>query len=228
MGSRTARVVVQPAYSAQPSVSRPNPRLEVAIDYLVEQLYDSQDIRELRVADQGCGKLRHLSTLENVFHRIWLIDTEFQLSRRQTLFGTSATSVRDYVARATHGNTLVLLTEKEFEASALNLDIIFCLCVMDVVLPNTRSAIIRAAHRNLRKGGLYVVIIPRNDQSILVRCRPGNRYSDGHVFSHPGNVWTFYRNFQSLDSLLEGLEHRGFVLQADLSIYRQVCLIMRK
>jgi len=85
----------------------------------------------------------------------------------------------------------------------------------------------KAAYRNLRDNGLYVVILPRNDSSIIRRCTESNRYQDGHVFSHHG-VATFYVNFDDQSVLIRLLQRLGFRLLHDLSNYRQVCLIFVK
>jgi hypothetical protein len=95
---------------------------------------------------------------------------------------------------------------------------------LDVVPPGPRTGIVAAASRNLRKGGVYIVIVPRNDQTILVRCAPENKYRDGHIFSK-GSIVTFYRNWRDHSKIAAMLEARQIEVAADLSIYRHVCLI---
>jgi len=216
------------AYSAQPSTAKPNPLLSIAIRYMLENGLVAKNHNELRVADQGCGKLRHLTKILEYFGTIYLIDTEFQLNRSQRLFASDETSIKKYVASLKiSGKKLIVLSNVEFDSYSLNLDIVFNICTFDVEVPKTRKAMASAAYKNLKKRGLYVVIIPRNDQSILVRCTANNRHLDGHIFHHH-SVTTFYKNYRNSKPLLYSLAWQGFVLEADLSVYRQVCLILRK
>lgn len=217
---------ISSAYSAQGSIARPNPFVTTAIAHIADSRLLATDLVEAKVADQGCGKLRHLITLLNHFNEICLVDTDFQLSRTQTLFG-KRTTIRDYFANFNSpGKQLNVLSDLQFDSSNLQLDIIFNICVFDVEVPKVRTAMLSSAHKNLRTGGLLVLIIPRNDQSILKRCSEENRYLDGHIFHHHG-ISTFYKNFDKvkIKTLVRNLKRRGFALQADLSRYRQVCMI---
>jgi hypothetical protein len=223
-----ARIEINSAYSAQPSTAKPNPFVEVAIRHCLENGLLSRDSNKPRIADQGCGKLRHLTILCRYFDTIYLIDKEFQLNLSQRLFDLDGTSIKEYISSLKmSGKKFNVLSSLDFDSSKLNLDIVFNICVFDVEVPKIRKAMIAAAYKNLKEGGLYVVIIPRNDQSILVRCTTKNRYLDGHVFQHRGVV-TFYKNYRNTRSLIYAFAKESFVLEADLSVYRQVCLILRK
>ena len=194
---------------------------------LDERLLDRPPER-VTVADQGCGRLRHLPVLQEHFNTIYLVDTEFQLGRRQTLFGQERSTIREYVdTLSSPDGSLSVLSDTEFACSALGLDLVFNTCVFDVETPAQRSAMALAAHRNLRDQGIYVLIVPRNDHSILRRCHDDNRYLDGHIFHHHG-VSTFYKNFRNTGPLLQLLTDRGFSVKSDLSVHRQICLLLRK
>jgi len=187
--------------------------------------YDSGN---LSAADQGCGRLRHLPIIRRFFDNIYLVDTQFQLGRRQILFGTHDISIPEYISTIKTGKKRVtVMSNQEFALSRLHLDVIFNICVFDVNIPKTRKDLISAAHRNLKRNGVFILIIPRNDQSILVRCTAENKYSDGHVFRHHG-IYTFYRNYRETAQLIRYLSEYGFTLFADLSVYRQICLIFIK
>ena len=221
------KIEIAPAYSAQPSIAKPNPFLSVAIEHMFSNGLVSEDDVNLRVADQGCGKLRHLELLSQHFSTIYLIDLEFQLTRIQRLFGLEI-SVRDYIAKhSIPGKELIALPDSDFGSTKLSLDAVFNICVFDVVVPKTRKALIAAAHRNMKNGGLYVVIVPRNDRSILNRCKQKNEYLDGHIFHHHG-VTTFYKNHSNAKALTQSIAEQGFTLEIDLSRHRQICLILRK
>jgi hypothetical protein len=88
----------------------------------------------------------------------------------------------------------------------------------------TRRAITEAVAHNLANEGVFVVIAPRNDSSIVRRCTKQNAYLDGHVFKHHG-IHTFFHNFKTYDDVLNDCEKVGLFLLADLSRYRQVCLL---
>lgn len=221
------KIKINSAYSALPSIAKPNPFVSIAITHIFNNILVSEDFNRLKIADQGCGKLRHLKILSEYFNTIYFIDVEFQLNRIQKLFGLKI-DIKEYIdSIKIPGKRLFVISELDFESSNLNLDMIFNICVLDVEIPKTRKAMISAAYKNLKKNGLYIVIIPRNDQSILVRCKIKNKYIDGHVFHHHG-VTTFYKNYRNTKQLINILQSQGFSLESDLSVYRQVCLILRK
>lgn len=221
-------IEISSAHSAQGSRARANPFVEQAIQHILDGRLLDKKPECLSVADQGCGKLRHLPLLLEHFNTVYLVDTEFQLGRRQALFGQDNATIRQYVESLhSPAKTLRALTDSEFACSALGLDLVFNICVFDVETPKQRSAMAMAVHRNLRDRGIYILIIPRNDHSILRRCTADNAYLDGHAFHHHG-VHTFYKNFRDAGPLLQLLAHRGFSVESDLSVYRQICLLLRK
>lgn len=222
-----AKIEINSVYSAQPSISKPNPFLSRAINYIFDKRLVTENPESLSVADHGCGKLRHLKVLCEYFNTIYLIDVEFQLNRIQKLFGFQ-TNIKEYISTIKIPRMrVVMLSNLDFDSSDLNLDIVFNLCVFDVEIPKTRKAMTSSAYKNLKNNGLFIVVIPRNDHSILVRCTNKNEYLDGHVFHHHG-IATFYKNYRDTKPLVRRVKRQGFGLEADLSVYRQVCLIFRK
>lgn len=217
-----AMIKISSEYSALPNAKKPNPMLRKAIEYLAGQ----RDFKgEMKVADQGCGALRHLKVMLESYDNIYLIDTREQFNRTHIIDGAK-TTIPAYVSNLKLPNKQIsLMTNTQFSRASLNLDTIFNICAFDVVLPKTRIEMLGAAKRNLREGGNFIVIIPRNDSSILCRCKEDNEYSDGHYFKHHG-IYTFYANFRNYESLLETVSGFGFNLIKDLSIYRQICLIL--
>ena len=115
-----------------------------------------------------------------------------------------------------------------FARTELRLDAIFAICLYDAVPASARRPIADAAFRNLRAGGRYFVVAPRNDSTILRRFRSSNAYEDGHVFTRWGTSTTFFANFRHHDRLLACLRDAGFELVADRSCYRHVWLDLRK
>lgn len=220
-------ITVNPEYSAQSSIGKPNPFVLKSINYIFEsKIVDFN--WDIRVADQGCGKLRHFKILKSFFRTIYLIDTEFQLNKRQKIFGRENTTIREYISSLSlRNNDITVLSNLEFGTTKLDLDIVFNICVFDVVLPGARDAMISEIMSNLKRDGLFILIIPRNDQSILKRCLDKYRYQDGFLFRR-GKISTFYRNFRNTEEIIDKIKRKGFEIKADLSRYRQICLIMEK
>ncbi len=61
-------------YSAQRMSQKPNPQLQTSIAYLNEYL--GFQLEYDKIADVGCGKLRHYKTLSNITKKLYLIDTK--------------------------------------------------------------------------------------------------------------------------------------------------------
>ena len=180
-----------------------------------------------RVADLGCGKLRHYKSLVSSSDELFLVDTPQQLSATHSDNGQRYT-ISDVASGARVQRRIVhVMPFDDFAARKLYLDLIVCVAVLDVVLPKVRKELIRSAARNLASSGLGAIVVPRNDSTILSRCGPHNAYSDGHVFPHHG-VHTFFHNFRDHLPIVRLCESAGLRLVKDLSCYRQVCLIVEK
>ena len=219
---------IQSAYSAQRSTAPPNPRIIPSLDWISRNHLLSGALANAPICDQGCGRLRHLNTLRTYSDHVCLVDQEIQLSRPGDLFTAGRMSVYEYVQlQVRQGIDLSVLCAEKFQHSSLAFRLIVNIAVLDVVLPQERVRILAAASRNLAEGGLFVLIVPRNDSSILKRCSASNAYEDGHVFIHHGAA-TFFANFRDHSPLVAGLESCGLAPVADLSTYRQVCLIALK
>jgi hypothetical protein len=177
-----------------------------------------------RVADLGCGKLRHYDLLLLSSHELYLVDTDEQLSATHSDAGQEYNIRRLAEDARARGRNVHALSSTEFALSKLGLDLVVCVAVLDVVVPRTRAEIITAAVRNLGALGLLVVIAPRNDSTILRRCGPESAYYDGHTFFHHG-IHTFFHNFRDHARMTENCKKAGLVLKKDLSCYRQVCLV---
>jgi hypothetical protein len=210
-------------YSAQRIDALPNPMVQRCIHTLAHESTES-----MRVADQGCGKLRHLDLLAASYSDIVLVDTPEQLRSLHRFAGTTST-IDDYIQQYSRSKStkIALLGSDRFSRSRLGLDIIFSIATYDVVPGRVRSAMAQAAYRNLQRGGSYVVVVPRNDSSILTRCSETNRYMDGHIFFHHG-VYTYFRNYDDDAPIMRTLQATGFRRNRELSNYRQLCLILRK
>lgn len=216
------RVEIRPEYSAQRRSQQPNPAVIRVFDALSsirgnKGLFGS-------VADLGCGKLRHFKLLSNMANTLFLVDTKHQIGATHVDGGVRYT-IPEVAERARrYGRKVYALTFEEFIDSKYPIDIAFCIAVFDVVLRKTRKTITRVTSRKLSPKGYFVIIVPRNDSSILRRCLTENIYLDGHVFSHHG-IKTFFSNFRDYSSIILDCKAEGLTLIADLSSYRQVCLI---
>lgn len=217
------RFEIRSELSAQRVDAPQNPMLAPAIVAAFQLLPTAK-----RAADQGCGKLRHLVPLVDAYRELVLVDTNRQLSEVHQL-GAFSGSIREYIKSlaATRRRGVSLLGAEGFASSHLGLDVVFTVATYDVVPAYTRVEMARAAWRNLSDQGLYVVIIPRNDSSILRRCTTERAYEDGFAFRR-NNVATFYRNFRDHRPVIAAVRRLGFRCERDLSRFRQVCLIFRK
>lgn len=218
------RIQIRPEYSAQRRSHPRNPALKIAL----ELLWSVRGNAKLgKVADLGCGKLRHYGMLSTVSDTLFLIDTERQITSTHTDKGKIYTVENVAKEARQKGKKVYSLSYEKFIESNCLLDVIFCIAVFDVVPRNIRRILINAAASKLLSGGHFVIIIPRNDSSILKRCSKENKYLDGHVFCHHG-IYTYFHNFRNYESILKGCNRVCLRLVADLSNYRQVCLILVK
>ena len=215
---------IRSEYSAQRIDAQPNPMLIKCIARMTELTPDCQS-----VVDLGCGKLRHLSCLRAQYRDIILVDTVQQLIRQHKLNGKTSTIPAFVEAlRKRKGEKLAVMEYGEFaKTKSLGVHAVFCVAVFDVVLPATRRDLLEVSRRHLVQDGIFVLVIPRNDSSVLRRCTPENVLKDGHVFAHHG-IHTFYHNFGDSAALADSMRRRGFRLVEDISSYRQVGLILRK
>jgi SAM-dependent methyltransferase len=211
-------------YSAQRRSHPPSPALPKAIAFLRS---DGSDGPLGTVADVGCGKLRHYRVLKDLATTLLLVDTERQMSREHSDGGTVYSIPRVAQAARKQGESVHALTFEELKASKRKIDVAFCIAVFDVVTRTVRKEISAVVSERLRDGGYFVIIVPRNDSTITDRFSSANRYQDGHVFAHHG-AQTFFCNFKTVATITGDCQKVGLVLQRDLSVYRQGCLIFRK
>lgn len=178
------------------------------------------------VVDVGCGKLRHFHSLRQYADELVLVDTRAQIDAVHTdgdLKYTIASFVNAHQGRK---HRLRVVAADQFETTLLAADVAFSVATFDIVPGRLRGRMLRAIARNLRTDGFFILIVPRNDSTILRRCGPRNRRWDGHWFANR-NGFTFYRNFRGTRALVRSVQASGMILEADLSRYRQVCLIFR-
>jgi len=215
--------------SAQGTTSKPNPFVQPVLEELVTNKRYGLN-RNIKLVDLGCGKLRHFDICKRLVKQIILVDTKKQIERVQK-FASGNCTMRQYVDSTNEDGdiTISVLPIEEFERQKLNADIVLSVAVMDAVLKDARSLITRSAFQNLRSGGFFVVIVPRNDSSLLVNCKETNRYQDGFVFRNRGHdTLTFYANFRDPVPLMTIMTENGFDLLENLSVFRQLCWILKK
>ena len=220
--SSSRKIRINPEYSAQRRSQLPNPALRSALAALAFVRDHSRNLG--KVADLGCGKLRHYRLLAAKSDTLFLVDTPTQISSIHVDNGSTYTISQVAESARRRGRKVNVLLAEDFVQATLELDVIFCVAVFDVVPRKTRRVLTRAAAQNLSPEGHLVVIAPRNDSTILQRCSRKNAYLDGYVFGHTG-IHTFFHNFRRYDDIVRDCANEGLFLVSDLSRYRQVCLI---
>lgn len=215
---------IQPELSAQGYTAKPSPMAARCHEYALERFGKSS-----RAADQGCGRLRNLNALTSGHSSLLLVDTKRQLEHLQLFIDKRQTISEFANSWNSEGNAcqLKVMSADQFNDSHLNLDVIYSIATYDVVLKKTRKQMAGAASQNLKKGGLYFIVAPRNDSSILQRCSSKNSYQDGYVFKRNG-MHTFFCNFKDQTDIIDMVELMGFTLEEDLSIFRHATIAFRK
>lgn len=159
------------------------------------------------------------------FRKVTLVDTPLQLSREHRFNGNTCT-IADFIRTLPRKvqQRIEIIDTEQFGAANKGADVVLTINTFDVVPPKVRDEMCGAALQNVRRGGLFAVIIPRNDTTITDRCSSENGFQDGHVFEHHG-VMTFFRNFREHHPLIRRIEGFGPRLLSDLSVYRHICLL---
>ena len=211
-------IEIRPEFSALGPGKGPSPALPRALAALRSERQRAGLPEPQSVAEYGCGLLRNVPALD--FPILHAIDTEFQLSRLHR-FGEFKGSLAEYAkSKFPHRDIRVIKAE---QLSVRKIDAVFCINVLDVVPPLTRTKIVRHMAELLRDDSQLVLIVPRNDSRTLKLCASAEPFADGFVFRNHG-VHTFYRNWQSED-LKALLRRAGLSVLKDASIYRHAVLI---
>lgn len=203
--------------SARPMDAAANPALPVLIARLEELL----GARPWRLADQGCGRLRHLEILRRL-GRLYCVDIGERLDARTELQG-SQTTVRAFVGAL--GDSGVSVVDAEaFAESRLGLDVVVNVATLDIVPPRERYAILAAARRNLAEAGRLAVIVPNGNEWIREKHAEAEPHEDGFAYRKKG-VWRFFRQYTHVDDVGALLDGAGFRVEADLSDDERFALV---
>ncbi|MFA5228990.1 MAG: hypothetical protein WC446_04500 [Candidatus Paceibacterota bacterium] len=179
-----------------------------------------------RVVDYGCGKLRNFEQIIKFAKELYLVDTKIQLLRNHTEQGKKFDYL-DFLKNNSNGVICRIIDNINFQQLNINCDIIFSIAVADVIPLDSYSNIIKDSYNKLRKDGFFVLIVPRNDTSILRRCNKENSYKCGNLFKK-GKYYTYMRNYRDSKPLYNEIEKYGFCLEEDFSFYNQICAIFQK
>lgn len=120
-----------------------------------------------------------------------------------------------------------MLTNVEFANIEIQCDIIFSIAVADIIPLESFKHIIEDSYLKLKKDAYFVIVVPRNDTSILRRCNNENAYNEGFIFKK-GKYTTYMRNYRDPNPLYNEFEKNGFSLVEDLSVFNQICSIFKK
>jgi len=218
-------VIISSEYSAQRRSHPINPMLEIALHERKELRVHAENLG--KVADLGCGKLRHFDVLLPESKFLALVDTRMQLSRRHVESGKEYTV--EEIAQAAHSEErkVKTYTLSRFVREAPAMDTIVCVAVFDVVPPEVRTQLLKAAARKLAREGVFILIIPRNDSSITNRFSEENGFEDGFLFHHHG-LTTFFRNFGDYSDILAEADSFDLAVYRDFTKHRHVCLLFTR
>src|SRR5438105_1854195 len=110
-----------------------------------------------KVADFGCGKLRHYRVLANVAKVLYLVDTERQLAATHRDGNQSYTIPGVAKSARRNGRAVYSMTVDEFSRAPGAIDVAFCVAVFDVVTRHRRREITKLVSEKLRDHGPFVI-----------------------------------------------------------------------
>jgi len=215
-------VIIKTELSALGIKTKQNPMVEKMVKFLKEK---EKTIRNLLIVDQGCGQLRNTKYFIKMFNNIIIVDTDTQLMKPHILYDEKI-SIHEYVKKRWKNYSIKIINSEKFKKTKVNADVIFSINVLDVTPPKIRKEILNSAHRNLKKDGLFIAIVPRNDTWTLNRCKSAKSFDDGYILKNH-NYHTFYRNWDN-KHLKQLLRKNGFYEYENMSKYRQACFICKK
>jgi SAM-dependent methyltransferase len=132
--------------------------------------------------DYGCGKLRYAAYLAARSSRLTLVDSQVQLTRKQTI-GGKVTTVAAYAAH--HWPGARVISEAAFAKDKRTFDLILCANVLSAIPEaGTRSTVLhRLAHALRKRGGRLLVTTQwRNSYFDAARNLPNaTPYLDGWI-----------------------------------------------
>jgi SAM-dependent methyltransferase len=176
--------------------------------YLLELL--KQLPRVGSVFDYGCGKLRYQAAIMEHAETLTLVDSEVQVSRRQTLRGREI-SIRDIFESS---NRIQVCNDVEFWNFAGHFDRGFCINVLSVIPSySRRTRVLETIRRKLRGGGecLFVVQYRNSDFTRMKNMANAKAFLDGFIVdSRRGH--SFY-GMISPERLASMLRKVGFVIR---------------
>ncbi|MDX0720878.1 methyltransferase domain-containing protein [Sinorhizobium medicae] len=133
-----------------------------------------------RTLDYGCGKLRYCDPLLQTTELLSLVDSEVQISRKQTLQG-NRTSIRDIFRGS---NRISAFSTSEFAESPGLYDRAFCINVLSAIpVPSERRRLLAQILRKLKPsaGCLFVVKYRNSDFTRMAKLPTAEPWHDGFV-----------------------------------------------
>jgi hypothetical protein len=80
--------------------------------------------------DYGCGKLRYTLELASISKRVFAVDSEVQLNRKQTIHGVAGTTIISFLQG--HRN-IVPQSVSQFESDGCKSQLVLCINVLSAV-----------------------------------------------------------------------------------------------
>jgi hypothetical protein len=215
MPSLTPRdvVTIRPEYSAVGAKNQRNPtRATQAAISVFREMHLS------RICEIGCGLLANSIHLLRAFPYVILTDRREQYSRIKEHIRDISEDYRSFAG---------FLDSSSFSRRRFNLDGAILINVLHI-LPTRgeRIELLEAAWRNLRRGGLAFVDVPRNETFYRDLVKNAVAHNDGYAMRR-NDYYTFYKNL-TFDELEEYYEEAAFELERRISLPHRITLVCKK
>jgi SAM-dependent methyltransferase len=206
-------ITIRPEYSAVAAKDLNHPsRATQAATSVFKEMHIT------RVCEIGCGLLANTLHFLEAFPHVILTDREAQYERIKDRLREMSRDYRSFAG---------FMDDKSFARRKLNLDGAILINVLHI-LPSRpeRVELLSSAWRNLRKGGLAFIDVPRNETFYRDLVKNAAPYHDGYAIRRD-DYSTFYKNL-TFDDLKGYSEEAGFELERRVFLGHRTTFVCRK
>ena len=173
--------------------------------------------KQVSGVDYGCGKLRHLHEMLDVFDFLTVVDSDAQLTKVQQVHGIK-TTVEKYCSR--YRGRVKVLRICEALAFKDTHDWVFLNNVLSA-LPESHARIEALANaRTLLRPGGRILIVTQYKNSRFHRFRQGHPHLDGHIYRSRRGLHFFGRiSSRTLRRYMRKTRFKSVVIQSIKGYY---------